>query len=231
MKKLVVIPAYNEAENIKKVIHDLETNAREFDYIIINDCSTDDTYHVCIENDYNIVNLPINLGIGGAMQTGYKYAKEFGYDIVVQFDGDGQHNAKYLNKMLQKMISEDVDMVIGSRFIENKGFQSSVARRIGINFFRYLLKLLFRKDITDATSGLRMINKKIINEFCGNYPNDYPEPETTAIMLRKGYTVEEIAVVMNSREHGVSSINLTKSIYYMIKVSMAIVIDYIRKWI
>lgn len=228
MKKIIIIPAYNEEKNIVSVVKDIEKFATNFDYIIINDCSTDDTYNVCIENGFNIISLPINLGIGGAMQTGYKFAKKYNYDLAVQFDGDGQHDARYLNKLLDEIVKENVDMVIGSRFIENKGFQSSVLRRVGINFFSALFKFMYNIKILDTTSGFRMVNSKIISMFCDYYPKDYPEPETTAICLRNGYKVKEISVIMKAREYGVSSINFIKSVYYMIKVTLAILIDYTK---
>lgn len=229
MKKLVIIPAYNEQDNILKVVNDIKLNAPTFDYILINDCSTDDTLKVCLENDVKVLNLPINLGIGGAMQTGYKFASKYNYDVAVQFDGDGQHDAKFLDDMLSQLIADNCDMVIGSRFITNEGFQSSFMRRVGINFFEKLIKILYKKTITDATSGLRMINKKIIKEFCNYYPKDYPEPETTAMCLRKKYKIAEIPVIMKERISGKSSIDLVKSIYYMVKVTLSILVDSLKR--
>lgn len=228
MKKLVIIPAYNESASIKKVIDDIKENAPDFDFVIINDCSTDETLSICRQNNFNIINLPINLGIGGAVQTGYRYAYENDYDIAVQFDGDGQHNARYLKVMEQHIIKKGISMVIGSRFIQMKGFQSSSMRRIGIKYFTLLIKLLTGKKITDPTSGLRMIDKSLIKQFSFNYPEDYPEPESVVTILKKDIKVEEIPVVMNEREEGTSSITLFKSIYYMLKVSLAILIERIR---
>lgn len=225
MKKLIIIPAYNESKNISNVIKDLKINAPEFDYIIINDCSKDNLKQVCIEKEYNIINLPVNLGIGGGMQTGYKYAFENGYDIAVQFDGDGQHDAKYIQSLLDTMIDNDLDMVIGSRFLEKEGFQSSFSRRTGIKFLSSLIKVVTGKSILDVTSGFRMVNRRVIEEFCTYYPKDYPEPETIVSVLRKEGRVAEIPVVMKERVEGESSIDFGKSIYYMIKVSIAIMID------
>ena len=141
MKKLIIIPAYNESESIEKTVRDIIENAPSFDYVVINDCSTDNTRQICEDNGFNIVNLPVNLGIGGAVQTGYLYAERYGYDIAVQVDGDGQHDAKFLGEMADYLEKNDLDMVIGSRFIEKQGFQSSKARRIGINYFTGLIKL------------------------------------------------------------------------------------------
>lgn len=229
MKKLVIIPAYNESASILAAVQDIKKNAKEFDYIIINDRSTDNTLDICRKNKLNVLNLPLNLGIGGAVQTGYWYAYENGYDIAVQFDGDGQHNAKYLNQMADYLIENRLDMVIGSRFITNEGFQSSGARRLGIRYFTFLIKLLTGKKITDPTSGYRMCNEKVIQLFSNQYPKDYPEPETVVALIRKGMNVDEVPVVMRAREEGVSSISPKKSIYYMFKVTLAILIEKSRK--
>lgn len=227
-KKLIIIPAYNESTNLVHVVEDIEKNAPDFDYVIINDCSKDDTEQICKDNNFNYVSLPINLGIGGGMQTGYKYAQRYGYDIAVQFDGDGQHDAAYLGDLLQAMEEKQVDMVIGSRFINKEGFQSSFTRRLGIRFFEKLIKIVSGKQITDATSGFRMVNQKIINEFCEYYPKDYPEPESIVSVLRNNYQVEEVPVLMRERIGGTSSIVNYKAIYYMIKVTLAITIDRLK---
>lgn len=229
MKKLVIIPAYNESASIKKTIEEIKEKAPDFDYVIINDCSTDNTKKICEENHYNVINLPINLGIGGAVQTGYRYGYNEGYDYAVQVDGDGQHNPEYLEKMVEHMIENKDDMVIGSRFIDKQGFQSSGTRRIGIKYFTLLIKLLTGKTITDPTSGLRMVNRDIMQVFAFDYPKDYPEPESVVSILRKKKKVEEIPVIMRARNGGVSSISIKKSFYYMIKVSLAIIIEMIRK--
>ena len=165
MKKIVIIPAYNEEESIVNTVRDIRENAKEFDYIIINDCSKDNTLKICRENGLNVLDLPVNLGIGGAVQTGYMYAYKHGYEFAVQFDGDGQHEARYLNEMAEIMQRENVDMLIGSRFINNEGFQSSGIRRMGINFFASLMKILFGQRISDSTSGMRMCNRKVMKNF------------------------------------------------------------------
>lgn len=229
MKKLIIIPAYNEEGNLVHTINDLKSYAPEFDYVIINDSSTDNTEKICVENNYNFITLPVNLGIGGAVQTGYLYACRHNYDIAVQFDGDGQHNAKYLNEMVNYLIENKFDMLIGSRFIKNKGFQSSFMRRVGIKYFTILIKILTGVKITDPTSGMRMGNAKVIAEFAKDYPKDYPEPESCVFLLSKKYKVAEIAVEMNMRKSGVSSISSIKSIYYMFKVTIAVVIAKIKK--
>lgn len=229
MKKLIIIPAYNESESIKDTIKDITENAKGFDYVIINDCSTDNTARICEDNNYNYINLPINLGIGGAVQTGYRYAKENGYDIAVQVDGDGQHDVSYLEMMANELINDKCDMVIGSRFIKKEGFQSSFARRIGIVYFANLIKLVTGTKITDPTSGLRMVGRDVIDIFSKEYPKDYPEPESVVAILRQGMKVKEVSVIMRERQGGVSSIRLWKSVYYMIKVTIAILVECFRK--
>ena len=225
MKKLVIIPAYNEEASIVNTVQDILNHAPGFDYVVINDCSKDRTLQRCRENGLNVIDLPVNLGIGGGIQTGYRYAVEHGYDVAVQFDGDGQHDASYLQAMADRLERDDLDMVIGSRFIENEGFQSTGLRRFGINFFKFLIRLLYGGTITDATSGMRMCSRRVMEEFSMDYPQDYPEPETVARLLRKKYKVQEIPVVMRERSAGTSSINPAKSVYYMIKVSLAILVE------
>lgn len=228
MKKLIIIPAYNEEACIEKTVENIKKAAPSFDYIIINDCSKDNTKEICEKNQFHYINLSVNLGIGGAVQTGYIYALENHYDVAVQVDGDGQHDAAFLNEMAAFMEKYQADMVIGSRFIEKKGFQSSGLRRMGIKFFTWLIKILTGRVITDPTSGLRMVDRKIIQMFAENYPKDYPEPETVVAVIRKNMEVKEIPVVMKERQGGVSSISPKKSVYYMIKVSLAIIIECLR---
>lgn len=227
-KKLIIIPAYNESVCIEKTVRDIQERAPEFDYVIINDCSTDNTREICERNGFHVINLPVNLGIGGAVQTGYLYGYRNGYDLAVQVDGDGQHDPAFLQQMAECMKREKLDMVIGSRFIEKKGFQSSGMRRIGIHFFSWLIHILTGCRITDPTSGLRMVNRKVMFEFARNYPKDYPEPESVVAVLEKKGKVKEIPVIMRERAGGVSSISMKKSIYYMIKVSLAIIFERIR---
>lgn len=229
MKRLIIIPAYNEEENIERTVTMILKESDAFDYVIINDCSTDHTRSICEEKGYNIVNLPVNLGIGGAVQTGYQYAVKYGYDMAVQIDGDGQHNPEFLKKMAEHLEKHQLDMVIGSRFIEKKGFQSSGLRRVGIRFFSRLIYLVTGCRITDPTSGLRMTGRRVLELFAREYPKDYPEPESVVMILRKGMRVEEIPVIMHERANGVSSISPLKSVYYMLKVPLAILIERIRK--
>lgn len=229
MKKLVIIPAYNESASIVRTVQDIKVHAPEFDYVVINDCSTDNTLQVCEENGIHCLKLPVNLGIGGAVQAGYLYGIRNGYDVAVQFDGDGQHSALYLDQMASMLEKENADMVIGSRFITNEGFQSSAIRRLGIKHFNILIKMLTGKRITDPTSGMRMVNRRIMELFAGDYPKDYPEPESVVQIISQGCKVIEMPVLMNERSEGVSSISPRKSIYYMIKVTIAMLIARFRK--
>jgi glycosyltransferase involved in cell wall biosynthesis len=222
MKVLIIIPAYNEAENIEKVVNEIKTAAPEMDYLVINDCSKDNTEKICKENRFNYVSLPVNLGIGGGVQTGYLYALQNGYDIAVQIDGDGQHDPIYIRKVVQPIIDGEADVVIGSRFINKEGFQSSGARRFGIKFLSRLIKLCCGVQIRDVTSGYRAINSRFIQIFANNYAQDYPEPEAIIATAMNNGRVQEIPVLMKERTGGKSSISALKPFYYMLKVSLAI---------
>ena len=229
IKSIVIIPAYNEEKSIVKTVQDICEHAPEFDYVIINDCSTDHTLSVCRKHHLHVLNLPVNLGIGGAVQTGFLYAYKNGYDYAVQFDGDGQHDAKYLQEMRDYMIEQNADMLIGSRFLEKVGFQSTGMRRFGIRYFSALIKLLTGQKITDPTSGMRMINRDILAMYSESYPKDYPEPESVVAIINSGKKVMEYPVIMRKRMEGTSSISPLKSVYYMIKVSLAIFLEMLRK--
>lgn len=224
MKKLIIIPAYNEANNLPGVVEDIKTNAPDYDYVIINDASTDDTIQLCKDKGFHFLDLASNLGIGGAVQTGYQYALAEGYDIAVQFDGDGQHSAEYLRRLEEHL--DEADMVIGSRFIENIGFQSTGARRAGIKYISWLIKVCTGHKITDPTSGFRMSNRKVIEQFSEKYPWDYPEPESSVTILKKNLRIVEVPVIMKKRQSGKSSIgNPFKSLFYMLKVSFGIIAE------
>ena len=229
MKCLLIIPAYNEEKSIVKTVQDICEHAPQFDYVIINDCSTDHTLSVCRKHHLHVLNLPVNLGIGGAVQTGFLYAHKNGYDYAVQFDGDGQHDAQYLQEMRDYMIEQNADMLIGSRFLEKEGFQSTGMRRFGIRYFSALIKFLTGQKITDPTSGMRMINRDILAMYSESYPKDYPEPESVVAIINSGKKVMEYPVIMRKRTEGTSSISPLKSVYYMIKVSLAIFLEMLRK--
>jgi glycosyltransferase involved in cell wall biosynthesis len=228
MKILAIIPAFNEETGLKKVA--LQFKDISFvDILVINDCSNDHTSELGRKLGFNVIDLPCNLGIGGAVQTGYKYAWENDYDIAIQVDGDGQHDPIYIKDLIEPIMDGRADLVIGSRYLKKEGFQSSFMRRVGICYFSFLINLLQKKRITDPTSGFRACNRKVIEQFSIRYPHDYPEPESIAYLLRNNCSVEEIPVMMNARAGGESSITAFKSIYYMVKVSLAIFIDSLRK--
>jgi len=224
VKTLIIIPAYNEEENIKKVVENIIYHFPQYDYIIVNDGSIDSTAEICKSENYAFLNLPINLGIGGAVQAGYRYAKANDYDVAIQMDGDGQHDISYADQMLMLIGDMKADVVIGSRFLENKGFQSSGVRRAGIKILSVLIKICTGVNVNDVTSGFRAVNRKFIDIYSKDYSNDYPEPEAIVSAVMYGGKILEIPVVMNERQGGISSIKFWNSIYYMIKVSLAIVI-------
>ncbi len=227
MKTLVLIPCYNEQENIVRVIERLIATCPTVDYLIINDCSTDGSEAILRAHDYNYVSLPVNLGIGGGVQTGYRYAKEHGYDITVQMDGDGQHNPAYLETVIAPVARGEFDMCVGSRFIEKEGFQTSFMRRFGIVILSILIKVLCGKRIYDVTSGFRATNAEMTAYFADHYAADYPEPEAILSAVLRGYRVGEVPVIMEERLGGVSSIRAFHSAYFMIKVSLSLLVDFI----
>lgn len=224
MKKLVIIPAYNEEESILNTVKDVRENAPSFDVVVVNDCSRDRTAELCRRAGIPLLDLPANLGIGGAVQTGYRYALMNGYDAAVQIDGDGQHKAEYLEEMADLLEKEGLDMVIGSRYIRHEGFQSTALRQFGIRFFTVLIRLCTGQTVTDPTSGMRMVGRRLIRSFAADYPRDYPEPESAASVLKSGMKVKEIPVQMRERQGGRSSISLTKGAYYMVKVAIAVIL-------
>ena len=225
MKKIIVIPAYNEEGNLEKTVRDIRENAPDFDYVIVNDCSTDNTLGMCREKGFSYLNLPVNLGIGGGVQCGYQYAVHNGYDVTVQMDGDGQHDPAYLMEVVQPVLDGTYDMCIGSRFIKKEGFQTSFMRRVGIRFLSWLIHLLCGKRVLDVTSGFRACNARMTAYFARHYAIDYPEPEAILAASLAGFSVGEAPVIMKERQGGVSSIHSFKSAYYMIKVSLALIID------
>lgn len=227
-KLLVIIPAYNEEAAIRATVEGLQKLCPQADYVVINDCSKDGTLRVLREEGMNYVDLPLNLGIGGGVQTGFKYAAQHGYDIAVQFDGDGQHRADFIQTIIEPILKGEADMVVGSRFVPGEhgedGFKSSRMRRLGITIISKLIKLCTGKTILDTTSGFRAFSKSMIAFFAENYAQDYPEPEALITAMYNGFKVTEVPVLMNERQGGVSSINTLKSAYYMIKVTLAILI-------
>lgn len=219
-----MIPAYNEQDNIEKTILDVKTHVPEADYIVINDCSKDRTREILQKSHAAYLDLPVNLGIGGGVQTGYRYALEQDYDIVIQFDGDGQHDAAYIKDLIAPIENGQADVAIGSRFVKNEGFQSSAMRRFGIRFLSGLINLLCGVKVKDVTSGMRAVNREMIEKYARNYAQDYPEPEAILYSGLIHARIAEVPVQMRERQGGTSSINVVRSMYYMVKVSIALVI-------
>jgi glycosyltransferase involved in cell wall biosynthesis len=229
VKILVIIPAYNEADSIGEVISQVRTSVPEADIVVIDDGSTDATATIAQEVGALVVSLPHNLGIGGAVQTGYIFAAEMGYDIAVQVDGDGQHNPAEITEIVAPLLAGQADVVIGSRYIEDRGYITPFLRRMGIFVLASIVSLIIHQRVTDATSGFRAVNRRVI-EFCAReYPHDYPEPESVVLFRRAGFRVREIPVTMNPRYGGQSSITPKRSFYYMVKVLLAIFIGLLRR--
>jgi glycosyltransferase involved in cell wall biosynthesis len=229
MKMLIIIPALNEERVIGDVIADIRHNAPGMDIVVINDGSADATGAVAAAAGVTVVNLPYNLGIGAAVQTGYKYAKRNGYDIAVQFDGDGQHRADQLEALLAPLIKGEADAVIGSRFLIKSAYDTEIYRYVAIRILARIISFFVRRRITDPTSGFRAVNMDVIRYFSYYYPDDYPEPEAIVLLDRAGFRVAEIPVLMQQRMMGSSSITFLRGIYYMGKVLLAIAVDMLKK--
>ncbi len=218
MKVLLIIPAYNEAENIEKTVKDVVTNTN-YDYIVINDCSKDNTKEVCERNNFHMLSLPINYGLTSAIQVGMKYAYQNNYDIAIQFDGDGQHQAKYLKDLVKEIESGNCEIAIGSRFVNKK--KPFSLRMFGSMIISICIKLVTGKKVKDTSSGMRAYNKYAIEQFAKNHSLT-PEPDTLVYMMKKGMTVKEVQVEMSEREFGESYLTLFKSAEYMLNVVFSI---------
>jgi glycosyltransferase involved in cell wall biosynthesis len=227
----IIVPAYNEETNIERVILSLHNCNPHWQISVINDASADRTGAIAEATGLaDVLTLPCNLGIGGGVQTGFKYACRNDFDIAVQFDGDGQHIAEEIEKIVNPIIKNECDVTIGSRFLtsDKDNFRSTATRRIGIKFFEYLNSVLIGQKITDNTSGFRAYSRDAFSLLARDYPDDYPEPEAIILLGRSGFRIKEVAVIMKERTGGESSITSLKSIYYMIKVTLAIFITAIR---
>jgi glycosyltransferase involved in cell wall biosynthesis len=229
---LAVVPCYNEQDCIANVVADLnkvrDQHAIPLDVLVVNDCSRDRSAEILRQLDCLHINLPVNLGIGGAMQTGYKFAQRHGYAYAVQVDGDGQHPADQLLQVLQPVMNGRADVVIGSRYLERRGFQSSALRRLGIRYFCWLNQTLTGQVVRDSTSGFRVFNRSALNLASQYYPDEYPEPEAIILFGLQNLSILEVPVQMRDRQGGVSSISAINSVYYMIKVTLGILSAYLR---
>jgi len=227
---LIIVPALNEGRAILRLLREIQSFCPAASVIVINDGSSDNTGEEAERAGASVVNLPFNLGIGGAVQTGFKIADRLGFDAAVQIDGDAQHDPRYLDRILEPVLKGDLDLCIGTRFAgDDPGFKSTFTRRIGIRFFSFLLSGLTGVHLTDPTSGFRATGPRLIHAFAEYYPVDFPEPEAIQIARRLGARIGEVPVSMRKRLGGVSSIRLFKTFYYMVKVTLAIVIDTMKK--
>lgn len=230
MKKIAIVPAFNEEASLPAVLRSLRAEAADFDIVVVNDGSTDGTSAAARAfAGVKVVDLPQNIGIGGAVQTGFLFARAGGYDLAVQVDGDGQHRPSEIAKIAAPVLSGAADAAIGSRFVQKATFRGNPFRRAGIRIFQALNALLLGERITDSTSGFRAFNRRAIEVLSVTYPDDYPEPEAIYILKRKGLRIVEVPVEMAGRAAGRSSIGFWHSLYYMIKVCLAIFVLLLRR--
>ncbi len=223
MRTLVIVPAYNEAASLPAVLAGLREHAPQCDVCVVDDGSSDATATIARSLGARVLSSPINLGIGGAVQTGYLWARDHGYDVAVQVDGDGQHDPRYVGAALAA-VGEGADLVVGSRFLSREGFQSTGLRRAGIRYLAWFLRLRCGARVTDPTSGFRAAGRRALELFAREYPSDYPEPESIGLAVRDGLVVREIPVTMHARQHGRSSIDAWRTTYYLVKVSLALLL-------
>ncbi len=228
-KILVIIPAFNEEGSVGKVVEDVKTHLPMADALVVNDGSTDLTSEVAKSKGAIVLDLPFNLGIGGAMQAGYKYAYEKGYDIAIQVDGDGQHDPREIPKLLRALGEAEIDVAMGSRFIGDSEYETSMMRRLGSLILSKVISIIVGEKLTDPTSGFRAANRRAIQLFSVNYPQDYPEPEAMVLLHQCRLKMKEIPVKINQRYSGESSITKLRSVYYMVKVLLAVFVDCFKK--
>ena len=229
MRLLIVIPAFNEEATLRDVIIGIRRSLPQADILVVNDGSTDSTTSIAREEGVLVLDHPYNMGIGATMQTGFLYALETGYDMVVQTDGDGQHNPEFLPSLVHPIVEKRCNLVIGSRYLTEEGFKSTLPRQLGIKFFTCLLWVFTGKRVTDPTSGFRAMDRKVIELFSEEYPSDYPEVEALVSAHKRGLTFEEVKTTMRHRQGGTSSIGTLSALYYMVKVTFAISIGFFRR--
>ncbi len=230
LRRIAIVPAFNEGESIARVIDEIRAADPDFAVVVIDDGSTDDTAVRAAATRAHVVRLPYNLGIGGAVQTGYQYAREHGFDIAVQVDGDGQHIPAQIPRLLQPILDGRADMVVGTRFAGAGDYRAPVARRVGIQIFAWIVSLIVHQRVTDTTSGFRAVNRRAMTLFANDYPHDYPEVEATVLVHRHRLRVTEVPVEMRERETGRSSISALRSFYYMFKVTLALFVGLFRRY-
>jgi glycosyltransferase involved in cell wall biosynthesis len=230
LRRIAIVPALNEEPSIGAVIAEIRAADPDFEVIVIDDGSTDRTAAVAAENGAQVVSLPFNIGIGGAVQTGYQYARNQGVDLAVRVDGDGQHDPGEIASLLEPILEGRADMVIGTRFAAGGGYRGTPLRRVGIRLFAAIVSLMVRQRVTDTTSGFRAVNRKALRLFAADYPHDYPEVESMVLLSRHGLRLVEVPVQMRVRETGNSSITALRSVYYMVKVLLALFIGLFRRY-
>jgi glycosyltransferase involved in cell wall biosynthesis len=230
LKRIAIVPALNEEQTVGRVVDEIRAFDPGFDIVVVDDGSVDRTAGVAADRGAHVLRLPFNLGIGGAMQTGYRFAFEHGYDVAVQIDGDGQHDPTQLPTILAPVLSGEADLCVGSRFTGSGQFRSSFARRIGIKIFARIVSLVVRQKLTDTTSGFRAVNRRGIALFAADYPHDYPEVEATVMSVKHKLRLTEVPVEMRERGGGSSSITVVRSVYYMAKVLLAIFVGLFRRY-
>jgi glycosyltransferase involved in cell wall biosynthesis len=230
VRRVAIVPALNEAQTIARVVEEIRTADPGFDILVIDDGSTDGTQAEAERAGALVARLPYNVGIGGAVQTGYQYARDHGFQVAVQVDGDGQHDAAELAALLEPIVSDRADMVIGSRFLDVREYRAPFARRLGIHLLSWFVSLIARQRMTDPTSGFRAVNRRGIVLFAADYPHDYPEAEANVVASRHKLRIVEVPVAMRVRAAGRSSITAPRSLYYMIKVMLALFISVFRRY-
>ena len=229
MKTLVIIPVFNEEETLRGVILGIRASLSQADILVVNDGSTDSTGNIAREEGVLVLEHPYNMGIGATMQTGFLYALNNGYNIAVQIDGDGQHDARFITSLIKPILDGQANLVIGTRYLSDGGFKSTFLRKLGIRFFTTIIWIFTGKKITDPTSGFRAMDRKGIELFSKEYPSDYPEVEALISAYKKGLHFQEIPVTMRNRQGGASSIGILSALYYMVKVTLSISIGSFRR--
>jgi glycosyltransferase involved in cell wall biosynthesis len=229
LKRIAIVPALNEEGTVGRVIDEIREFDPGFDIVVVDDGSVDRTAGVAVDRGAYVLRLPFNLGIGGAVQTGYRFAFERDYDLAVQIDGDGQHDPQQLPKILEPVLAGEADLCVGSRFAGDSRYRSSFARRVGIKIFAAVVSAVVRQKVTDTTSGFRAVNRKAIALFAADYPHDYPEVEATVMCVKHKLSLREVPVEMRERGGGASSITAVRSVYYMTKVLLAIFVGLFRR--
>lgn len=229
LRRIAIVPAFNEERNVGRVVDELRAFDPALAVVVISDGSADRTAEVAVEHGAHVVRLPFNLGIGGAVQTGFRYAWENGYEVVVRCDGDGQHIPSELPKVLGPVLAGDADIVVGTRFGSDNGYRSSATRRIGIRLLALIVSAIAHQRVTDTTSGFQALNRRALELFAADYPHDYPEVEGIVMTIKHHLRLREVPVSMREREHGQSSITALRSIYYMVKVLVALFVSLFRR--